>query len=144
MGVFAVGLLFFIASLTRTIKMRTLPTPAITLYPYQSTATPQVVSTQNEFEITPAIPTTSQVSQGGDFLIGDLVEVHGTGGEGLRLRNAPSLASVVNELAMENEVLEIRGGPTEADGYIWWFLINPYDNQRQGWGVGVYIRELNP
>jgi len=124
--------------------MRTLPIPAITLYPYQSTATPEVISTQNEFEITPAITTTSQVSQGGDFLIGDLVEVHGTGGEGLRLRNAPSLSAVVDELAMENEVLEIRGGPTEADGYIWWFLINPYDNQRQGWGVGVYVRELSP
>lgn len=74
------------------------------------------------------------------FSIGELVEVYGTEGGGLRLRNAPGLGSTINILALENEVFEVRGGPENVDGYVWWFLINPYDNEIQGWSVGNFLR----
>jgi hypothetical protein len=76
------------------------------------------------------------------YSIGELVEIYGTEGDGLRLRNAPGLDSTINILALENEVFEVRGGPEEVDGYMWWFLINPYDNSIQGWSVGNFIRRL--
>lgn len=124
--------------------MREMPTPVITLLPFQASATAAPKATSIGFETTPTSTRTSPDSRGGDFIIGDMVEVYGTGGEGLRLRNAPNLSAAVNELAMENEVFEVMGGPIEADGYIWWFLVNPYENQRQGWSVGTYMRELLP
>ena len=76
------------------------------------------------------------------YTIGELVEIYGTEGDGLRLRNAPGLDSTINILALENEVFEVRGGPEEVDGYVWWFLINPYDSTIQGWSVGNFIRRL--
>jgi len=59
------------------------------------------------------------------------------------VRNEPSVNSVVNIVALENEVFEVRGGPTLADGYVWWFLVNPYDIAKQGWAVGDFLRPLD-
>lgn len=78
------------------------------------------------------------------YSIGEMVEIYGTEGDGLRLRNAPGLDTTINVLALENEVFEVRGGPEEEDGYVWWFLINPYDNSIQGWSVGNFLRRLGP
>lgn len=80
----------------------------------------------------------------GALRTGELVEVTGTGGDGLRLRSGPSLEAVVNELAFESEVFEVQDGPIDADGYTWWYLVNPYDASKQGWGVANYIRPLSP
>ena len=72
-----------------------------------------------------------------------VVEIYGTEGDGLRLRNAPGLSATIHVLALENEVYEVRGGPENMDGYVWWFLINPYDNEIQGWSVGTFLRAIN-
>jgi hypothetical protein len=74
---------------------------------------------------------------------GDFVEVWGTEGEGLRLRNSAGLNSVISMVAVENEVFELRGGPTELDGYNWWFLVNPYDSSQQGWAAQDFLRSIN-
>jgi hypothetical protein len=76
------------------------------------------------------------------FGVGDYVEVYGTEGDGLRLRSGPSLDASINAMGMENEVFEVRDGPIHADGYTWWYLVNPYDNSKQGWGVATYLRRL--
>jgi len=60
----------------------------------------------------------------------------------LRLRNQPGLSSTVSFLAMENEVLEIGSGPREQDGYVWWYLFNPYDPTKAGWAVANYLRVI--
>ncbi|HHH83191.1 MAG TPA: hypothetical protein ENL35_09400 [Chloroflexi bacterium] len=89
-------------------------------------------------EATPVPPPLSQEG----FGPGVLVSVSGTEGEGLRLRNQPGLSSTVSFLAMENEVLEIGSGPREQDGYVWWYLFNPYDPTKAGWAVANYLRVI--
>lgn len=77
-----------------------------------------------------------------DFSIGDLVEVFGTGGDGLRLRTAPSLDGAILVLGVESEVFEVVGGPEYADGYVWVRLVNPFDSAKNGWAVSSYLRPL--
>jgi hypothetical protein len=79
---------------------------------------------------------------GGDIHLGDLVEVVGTGAGGLRLRASAGLGGEVRFLAVDNEVLRVDDGPIHLDGYIWWFLVNPYSTDKQGWGVSDYLRPL--
>ncbi len=73
--------------------------------------------------------------------VGDYVEVVGTGGEGLRLRNAPAINADVNLLAYDNEVFQIRQGPQDADGHTWYELISPSDSTRKGWAVADFLQE---
>jgi hypothetical protein len=72
--------------------------------------------------------------------VGAFVAVTGTEGDGLRMRDGPSLAATIIRLAVENEVFQIDDGPQEADGYIWWYVVNPYDSQITGWVVSNYLR----
>ena len=67
------------------------------------------------------------------------VQVVGTGGTGLRLRSEPGLNSDILLLGSEAEVFLVQDGPVDMDGYIWWFLIGPFDETRQGWAVSNYL-----
>lgn len=73
--------------------------------------------------------------------IGALVEITGTAGDGLRLREQPSLDGKIAFLGLENEVFEVREGPIEGDGYVWWYLSNPYNAEKEGWAVANYLRQ---
>ena len=94
---------------------------------------------------TPALPTLTPVTnptqapvQGGVF-VGGTVVIAGTGGDGLRLRFSPGLESKVRLLSSEGEIFEIMDGPQEMDGYNWWYLENPQDRTRRGWGVADFL-----
>jgi hypothetical protein len=76
----------------------------------------------------------------GLIAIGVNVEVQGTGGAGLRIRQSPGLSQRVLFLANENEVFLVNDGPTEIDGYTWWYLVSPSDATRVGWGVADYLK----
>jgi hypothetical protein len=94
-------------------------------------------------EVSPT-PTAEVVEGAGSGVhLGILVEVVGTGGGGLRLRDAANLAGGVRSLSLENEVLRVDDGPVEADGHIWWFLVNPFSPDKQGWGVADFLRPLD-
>jgi hypothetical protein len=84
---------------------------------------------------TPTIPP----APAGNINLGDSVRVIGTGGDGLRLRVGPGLQETPNYLALENEVLVVQSGPTIADGFTWWFLVDPADDTRNGWAVENYL-----
>jgi hypothetical protein len=71
--------------------------------------------------------------------IGALVQVSGTGGDGLRLRAEPGLNSQVLFLGLESEVFQVSDGPRQADGYTWWLLVAPYDPTLSGWAVANYL-----
>ena len=75
--------------------------------------------------------------------MGELVEISGTGADGLRLRDAPSLAARILFLGLESEVFEVVQGPVVADGFSWWQLANPYDPDKQGWAVDSFLRSLD-
>lgn len=74
---------------------------------------------------------------------GQLVSISGTGGEGLRLREAPGLNSPVRWVALENEVFEVIEGPVNADGYHWWRVTNPFDRSQVGWAADQFLQGLD-
>ncbi len=76
---------------------------------------------------------------------GAFVQVTGTGGDGLRLRDAAGLGGKVLIVASEAEVFQVKDGPQELDGYTWWYLEGPFDPQRRGWAVVNYLQVVqNP
>ncbi len=77
----------------------------------------------------------------GDVKVGAYVQVVGTGDAGfLNLRAEPSLDSPVNYLAIEHEVFQIQAGPTDASGFVWWYLVDPATSTRFGWAVQNYLQ----
>jgi hypothetical protein len=78
----------------------------------------------------------------GSFELGDLVEVRGTGGDGLRVRESPGISGAINFVGFENEVFVVQGGPVEQDDHTWWYLVNPYDSDKRGWAVSDYLQPL--
>ncbi len=87
-------------------------------------------------------PTAIPAGGGGGVSLGDLVEIFGTDGEGVRLRQVPGLNGAILALATDSEVFEVREGPVEASGYVWWNLVNPYNPDRSGWAVVNFLRPL--
>ncbi len=75
----------------------------------------------------------------GEIAVGAFVQIRGTGGEGLRLRDRPGLGGEVQYLGLEAEVFQVDGGPQDADGYTWWHLVAPYDATKQGWAASNYL-----
>ncbi len=102
------------------------------------TATQVLVTPTPEIELTPSLPVHPPPPPG-TLTMGAYVQVSGTGGDGLRLRTVPSLDSDVLFLAIEAEVLQVRDGPRQEDGYTWWYLVAPYDETRFGWAVSNYL-----
>lgn len=81
----------------------------------------------------------------GELNIGESVQISGTGGDGLRLRSSPGLQGDVLFLGYEGEVFQVVQGPQSSDGYVWWYLVAPYDEKVQGWAVSNYLTVLqNP
>ncbi|HNN14828.1 MAG TPA: hypothetical protein PKL78_14805, partial [Anaerolineales bacterium] len=62
--------------------------------------------------------------------INGYAQITGTGGDGLRIRSAPGLNSDTVFRGEEAEVFVVKDGPQNADGYIWWYLVAPYDDTR--------------
>jgi hypothetical protein len=71
--------------------------------------------------------------------VGGYVQITGTEGEGLRLRANPGLNGTPAFLGYDEEVFEVRDGPQDLDGYIWWYLVAPYDETRAGWAAADFL-----
>ena len=104
--------------------------PAVRLQP--ATATPSGGSSSGSETGVPEPPA-------GNLAVGAYVQVTGTGGTGLRLRDQPGLNGSVLLVASEAEVFKVDEGPIEMDGYSWWHLAGPFDDSRQGWAVVNYL-----
>lgn len=133
-GVALAGLLLRPAALPQV-----LPTPVLTvIYAPTETSTPAPTTIALEATATATLP----LSSGEGIQLGALVEVVGTGGDGLRLRAQPALNSQILVLGVDTEVFQVDDGPVSADGFDWWYLVNPYDTAKQGWAVSAYLRPL--
>ncbi len=108
----------------------------ITIIP-ASTSTPMIGLT---IVPTATVSKTETIFNNYKFLLGDFVQITGTSGEGLRLRSEPGRSYSVNFIGMDAEVFEVRDGPVEAEGFIWWYLEAPYDKNRNGWSVDEYLQ----
>ncbi len=118
------------ARATPTVLLQVLPRP---------TATP----TPSPTPVPTATPTPSPTPlAAAGFAVGRFVQVADTGGAGLRFRAQPGLTGQVLFLGRDNEVFRIEQGPVEADGYVWWYLVAPYDATRAGWAAQAFLRPL--
>ncbi|HEX2696581.1 MAG TPA: SH3 domain-containing protein [Anaerolineales bacterium] len=75
----------------------------------------------------------------GQIAIGAYVQINGTEGSGLRIRSAPGLASDTVFRGEEAETFQVKDGPQQVDGYVWWYLVAPYDNSRAGWAAADFL-----
>lgn len=88
---------------------------------------------------TPTIdPFASPTSPSG-IAIGNYAQITGTEGQGLRIRAEPGLGGEFQFLAYDSEVFVVQDGPREVDGYVWWYLVAPYDETRVGWAAADFL-----
>lgn len=76
----------------------------------------------------------------GELGIGAYVKINGTEGAGLRLRSLPGLEYEPRFLGVEDEIYQIEDGPKESDDYVWWYLVAPFEPNRNGWAVSNYLQ----
>lgn len=134
--------LFVVAGATRASENVPAPSPVVTVLSVPTaTSTPVVIPTTTP-EPSPTPAPTSDPNTVLSFQPGDLVQVFGTGGDGLRLRSSPDLDAQVNLLGLESEVFEVSSAPQQADGYFWVYLVNPFDSAENGWAVANFLRPV--
>lgn len=114
-----------------TAVVQVVPLPTFT--PTQPFPTPTTVPVQTPTPVTLTLPPP------GDFELGAYVQITGTGGDGLRLRIEPGLDGRIRFLGLESEVFQVRDGPRQVDDYLWWYLVAPFDETRNGWAVANYL-----
>ena len=71
--------------------------------------------------------------------IGNYVQITGTNGEGLRIRSDPGLDGTFEFLGYDSEVFIVQEGPREVDGFVWWYLVAPNDDTRNGWAAADFL-----
>jgi hypothetical protein len=78
----------------------------------------------------------------GEIAVHGFVQIGGTEGEGLRLRETPGLNGKPLFLGFDAEVFQVADGPEDVDGYRWWYLKAPYDDTRSGWAVADFLEAI--
>ena len=73
------------------------------------------------------------------LVLGNYVQITGTEGQGLRIRATPGLNGEFVFLGYDSEVFVVRDGPQTVDGYVWWYLVAPYDETRAGWAAADFL-----
>jgi len=71
--------------------------------------------------------------------LGNYVQITGTDGEGLRIRSEPGLNGDPEFLGFDSEVFIVQDGPRTVDGFVWWYLVAPYDQSRAGWAASDFL-----
>lgn len=96
------------------------------------TATPNVTPTAT---IDPFAPSPTPTG----LAVGTYAQITGTDGQGLRIRAEPGLTGNPVFLGLDSEVFVVQDGPREADGYVWWYIVAPYDDARAGWAAANFL-----
>lgn len=130
------GLLFFQLFLFPNLFSAEEQGADLRITPY-STETNVNKENGNDFEIPPATPIP------GVFTVGVKVEISGTGGDGLRMREGPGTDSQVLYLAREGEDCIILEGPQIDENLIWWKIQSLEEETKTGWSVQTYMTTIN-
>ena len=80
---------------------------------------------------TPPIP--------GVFTKGMDIQIYGTEGDGLRLREKPGMDKEVLFIAQEGAIYRIIEGPNVTDSFVWWKIQAKTDESKTGWSVQDYF-----
>ena len=136
LGVFFVGAAAFALFWYLPAQASEAPQAALTWIPGPTnTALPPTAPPAPTSTVTPTfVPLAS-----GEMGVGSYVQVTGTEGAGLNIRSAPGLSADIEFLAYDAEVFEVRDGPQEIDGIIWWYVVTPVDDARAGWAAANYL-----
>jgi hypothetical protein len=115
-------------------------TPQVTVTPIWPTVTPMGALATDVPEPTPE-PTagpTAEPTQPTAVGVGARVEVAGTAGQQLRVRQEPGLNTVTLKFVPDGTKFVVVGGPEQASGLTWWKV----DDQAGtvGWVAADYIR----
>ena len=108
---------------------------------YLTVIAPESIPTQ-DLSLLLATPTATVDSSIGDLKgiqINKYVQITGTSGSGLNIRQDPGLNGSLKFLASDQEVFLVTEGPVQKDNLIWWKLVTPYDQGRTGWAVADYL-----
>lgn len=114
------------------------PTSEIGIAPADLTVISAPTSTSSA-PPTPTIDPFATPTSPAGIAIGNYVQITGTEGQGLRIRSQPGLDGEFQFLAYDSEVFVVREGPREVDGYVWWYLVAPYDETRVGWAAADFL-----
>jgi hypothetical protein len=106
------------------------PTPTLALLPTLPLPTPTTAA--------PAAPTVAPTTAAPTFSIGAKAVVQGTGASGLNVRAGAGTGHARVKTLPDGAVLEIIGGPKEADGYTWYQVRDEVG--ATGWAVVSYMR----
>lgn len=121
------------------------PSPTLGLPSGQTTPTvPVIVPTQSETN--PTVPVVEPTSPSGTLpiAIGCTVEVFGTEGFGVAVRQGPGRTYSFFYVAQDGQIFQVLEGPQEADGYRWWKVIDPQDSNNEGWVAQDFIQPIDP
>jgi hypothetical protein len=127
-----IGIVFWIFQPSHAFG-EAMPTAILVIIP-APTSTAQAPS-QPLFSPTKAAAPTDQSG----INLGVFVQIQGTGQDGLRLHSGPGTDKPMNFLGMDSEVFKVTDGPVESDGFTWWYLVAPYDQNRNGWAASKYL-----
>jgi hypothetical protein len=116
---------------TGTMAPSPSPTPAPSRTP-RASATPSPTSKPSR---TPTA--TPGLLPPGEITVGARVVVQTQTGAGLIARAAPGIESPIRTQFDNGAVLEVMGGPVDADNYTWWRVEGA---QGDGWSVGAFLR----
>jgi hypothetical protein len=111
-------------------------TPPLGFVPADLTIIPPSTATPNPTATALPAGTSTPIGQIG---IGAYVQITGTEGAGLRMRREPGQSADTVFVGEESEIFQVKDGPQQADGYTWWYLVAPYDENRAGWAAADYL-----
>ncbi len=120
------------------------PPPVLTVIPIPTTNPLPTATLQPALIPTPPESPTADLQSAKQFKLGELVEVYGTQGEGLRIRESPGLAASILILGLESEVFQVVEGPVISDGLSWWRIANLYAPTETGWAADSFLRSFGP
>jgi len=117
------------------------PTVASTLPPQEPTATRPVLPlpTFTPTAGTVSTPATQVPTQVTGLRIGAKPKVGNTGGVGLNMRSDAGTGHARVKTLREGSVVEVIGGPKEANGFTWWQVRD--ESGVAGWVVAKYLSE---
>ena len=78
----------------------------------------------------------------GEFSIGSMVQISGTQGQGLRIRSQAGLNGTQLFLGFDTEAYTITDGPSQLDGYTWYYLTAINDQKRTGWAASNFLSPI--